>query len=120
MLTVPWMALADNTLTAPNGWVFRFGEWSKPSAIIVESTAGPVPLIGRTCDVGIEGLRSSQKKQLQLLYYPGPNEVWIGETAGRYLVAGQKIWGATLVGTVLGIRTSEPAGDAATETDLDN
>ena len=118
MLAVPWMALAESTLTAPNGWVFRFGEWSKPSAIVVESTAGPVPLIGRTCDVAIQSRRWTQNKQFQLLFDPGLKEVWLGDANGRYLVSGQKIWGAAVTDSVLMIRTSDSAGDAANGQEL--
>ena len=118
MLVLPCMALADTTLTAPNGWVFRFGEWSTPAGIMVDSTAGPVQLIGRTCSVGIQTPGWTESKQLQLLFDPGLKEVWLGDANGRYLVSGQKIWGAAVTDSVLMIRTSESAGDAANGQEL--
>ena len=112
MLAGPWIGLADTSITSPYGFVYRFGEWSAPSTISVDSAAGPVQLVSKTCDVTIEGGRWTEHKNLQFLFHPDLHEVWLGEPVERYVVVGQKIWAPTLKGTHLMIRTSESAGDA--------
>ncbi len=91
---------------------FLFEDWSEPAAVVAKSSTGDVSLTRRTCRATRQHPVHPETFCLDLVSRPGSDEVWIGETPERYVVAGPKIWGLSRSMQLLRVRESEHTGGA--------
>ncbi len=116
-IALPAAALSQTSLINGNGVTYQFGEWTRPAVLGLASTSGDAQVIRRSCKVTIQYPGRPQIRNLDLLFYPAGNELWIGEATGHYVISNEKIWALRVTGVTLSLSMSQPAGDFSTAQD---
>lgn len=101
---------ADTTVSGPYGTILTFAELSPTNHLAVKSKGGMLRLIRQSCEVNSEYKNRNEKHVIEIYHLPEANEIWIGESPEHCVVAHKKIWGLTLRGGNLVIKTSHSTG----------
>jgi hypothetical protein len=109
-LSAPSFAVAaPSTFPVAKPSVF-VGDWTSPVKRALPAESGPEQIIARQCCVRYQSPGLEEDHVVQMLLSVDLGQVWVGEPAAQYAVAGGKIWGAFIDYGRLLLQPSEPYG----------